>query len=130
VPRADLVMPNGTTVSIEGTPDEVAALVDRLTAAPASPPERTVAAQKRGRTGQRPDKPAARSTVGPRELIRELRDSDFFRTMRGLGDVQKALEEAAHIYPITTLSPVLFRMVRSKELRRLKENGTWKYVNP
>jgi hypothetical protein len=63
-------------------------------------------------------------------LIRELRDNDFFTSKRGLGDVQKALEEGAHIYPVTTLSPVLFRMVRGKELRRLKEDGAWKYVNP
>jgi hypothetical protein len=55
---------------------------------------------------------------------------DFFKTKRGLGEVQKKLEEGAHIYPVTHLSPVLFRLVGARELRRIKEGGTWKYVNP
>jgi hypothetical protein len=66
---------------------------------------------------------------GPADHIRELVADDFFKTKQGLGDVKKKLEEGAHIYPITSLSPALFRLVRLKELRRIKEGGVWKYVN-
>jgi len=129
MPKAALVMPGGTKVTIEGTEDEVADLLSRLAGSPPAEPKR----HRRPNARNRPnDQASARSpkTTGPRDLIRDLKTNSFFKTKRGLGDVQKALEEAAHIYPITTLSPVLFRMVRNRELRRIKEDGTWKYVNP
>ncbi len=70
------------------------------------------------------------SAKGPVGYVRELVAVDYFKTKRGLGDVQKKLEEGAHIYAVTHLSPAMTRLVRTKELRRIKEGGTWKYVNP
>ena len=129
MPKANIVLADGTKVMVEGTPDEVAAVLQRITANVSSPP-----ALNASRTPRK--KAAARSTSskappkGPADYIRALAADDFFKTKRGLADVQKKLEEGAHIYPVTHLSPALFRLVRSKELRRIKEGGTWKYVNP
>ena len=135
MPKADLVLPNGTKVTIEGTTDEVANLTLRLTGSDRAvgQPSRTRAVKNggRGRTTPSALTAIAKSKPrGPADYIRELIADDYFKSKRGLSDVQKKLEEGAHIYPITHLSPVLFRLVIVKELRRIKEGGTWKYVNP
>jgi hypothetical protein len=132
VPKANVVLADGTKVAIEGTADEVAALLQRITGGTVPSPG---GGGGKG-TGRRRGKPAAKvgstkaKTKGPADYIRKLVTEDFFKTKRGLGDVQKKLEEGAHIYPVTHLSPVLFRLVRARELRRIKEDGAWKYVNP
>jgi hypothetical protein len=128
MPKASVVLADGTKVTIDGTADEVAAVLQRIaggtpsspgTNAPKALSQQTVASGGRSKG----------KASGPADYIRELVADDFFKTKRGLGDVQKKLEEGAHIYPVTNLSPVLFRLVRAKELRRIKEGGTWKYVN-
>lgn len=133
MPTAELVLPDGTRVTINGSADEVANLLQRFSGGNAggTTPNASASKSRRRRSDASPKTTRAKSAPrGPAEYIRELIIADFFKTKRGLGDVQKKLEEGAHIYPITHLSPVLFRLVRAKELRRMKEGGTWKYVNP
>lgn len=123
--RANLTLPDGTKVTIEGTAAEVAELLHRVVEPSA------VTSTARLRSAIRPGARKGRtSSKGPIDHVRELVAVDYFSTKRGLGDIQRRLEEAAHIYPQTSLSPALFRMVRAKELRRIKEGGAWKYVNP
>jgi len=127
-PTASLVLPDGTKLTIEGTPDQVVAVVGRITGGQTRT-ESTRHPRKRRSAGPSNDRTKG-TRKGPADHIRELIAADFFSTKRGLGDVQRRLEEGAHIYPITSLSPALFRFVRLKELRRIKEGGVWKYVNP
>jgi hypothetical protein len=68
--------------------------------------------------------------VGPTEYIRELIGEGYFKTKREIGAVRDKLEERAHIYPVTSISGPLLRLVKKKELRRLKEDEVWRYVNP
>jgi hypothetical protein len=131
MPKANVVLPNGTKVTIEGTADEVAGVLQRVSASSDSSRGTSDAtAQRRRRKTTTKTASAKRKAKGPADYIRELMADDFFKSKRGLGDVQKKLEENAHIYPVTHLSPVLFRLVKARELRRIKEGGTWKYVNP
>jgi hypothetical protein len=133
---ANVTLPDGTTVTIDGTPEEVAILVERIS----RPGERfeqrrttrsSTSGNRKTRSGHARTGAQGRSTSkGPADYIRELAASDFFATKRGIGEVQAKLEEQAHIYPVTHLSPVLFRLVKSKELRRIKDEGQWRYVNP
>lgn len=44
--------------------------------------------------------------------------------------MKEKLEEQGHIYPSRELSPALIKLVRDRELRRVKEGGVYKYVNP
>jgi hypothetical protein len=137
VATANVTLPDGTTVIIEGSAEEVALLLERVSrtgAESASPRSIRPGGNRRSRgslsrkqTTQRPPRSAAK---GPADYIRELAANNFFETKRGLGQVKAKLEEQAHIYPVTHLSPALFRLVKSKELRRIKEEGQWKYVNP
>lgn len=130
--KANVVLADGTKVTIDGTPEEVGALLDRISG---GAPQPSVGGSSKSTRRRRGKSTAKRSTgktkpKGPADYIRELVAENYFKTKRGLGDVQKKLEEGAHIYPVTTLSPVLFRLVKARELRRIKEDGTWKYVNP
>lgn len=132
MPKANVVLADGTKVTIDGTADEVAALLQRISG---GTPQLSGGGAPKGARRRRGKSTVAGSsaktkTKGPVDYIRELAADNYFETKRGLGDVQKKLEEGAHIYPVTHLSPVLFRLVRAKELRRIKEGGTWKYVNP
>lgn len=61
--------------------------------------------------------------------IRELIVDDYFKTKREIGEVRDKLEEDGHIYPVTSLSTPLYRLIKAKELRRMKEDGAWRYVN-
>jgi hypothetical protein len=136
MPKANVVFADGTKVTIEGTTEEVATLLQRIsTNAPSRVPGGDSSRSRRRRAksaGDGTERPASHRTAakGPVGYIRELVRDDYFKTKRGLGDVQKKLEEGAHIYAVTHLSPALTRLVRAKELRRIKEGGTWKYVNP
>jgi hypothetical protein len=129
MPKASVVLANGTKVTVEGTSEEVAQLVQQFSGH--TPP----AARPHGRSGRATSEKSPKANQrnrakGPSDYVRDLVASNYFQTKRGLSDVQKKLEEGAHIYAVTHISPVLFRLVRSKELRRIKEGGTWKYVNP
>jgi hypothetical protein len=136
MPKANVVLADGTKVTIDGTADEVAALLQRISGSAQQPLD----GDSKKRTGRRRRKAiaaasgkggSARTTPkGPADYLRDLVATNYFKIKRGLGDVQKKLEEGGHIYAVTHLSPVLLRAVRAKELRRIKEGGTWKYVNP
>ena len=119
MPRAVITTPSGATVAIEGTQSEVTALLglfeqgERKTS---SPPE------------ARSTRVAPKSRPTPMGLLAELIGSGFFSTPKELGSVRQALEEQGHFYPVTTLSPLMLRLVRRKELRRLKDGKRWTYV--
>jgi hypothetical protein len=128
--KATLDLADGTRVIIEGSDEEVAALIDRLTTSPTArhqppTPEGRTKSGKRG-TVRPAGLPMGR---GPTRYVLELRDEGFFSTKRTLGELRTKLEEGGHIYPLTSLSPVVTRLVRKRELRRIKEDRKWKYVN-
>jgi hypothetical protein len=129
--KASLVLPDGTRVTIDGTADEVASLLARFSSTNDS---HKVSGKKssRSRNHDSGDEAGLKKVAGggPTDLIRELIDEGYFKTKRGIGEVRDKLEERAHIYPLTAISGPLYRLVKNKELRRLKEDGTWRYVNP
>ncbi len=112
MPTASITMPSGATIVIEGTQAEVADLVAKFEATDVHQGKPEVRAL-RGSTSSR---------TGPFELIVGLIEKGFFKTPRELGAVRAGLEELGHFYPVTTLSPVMLRLVRRKFLRRIKNN--------
>lgn len=117
--KAHLTTKGGTTIVIEGTPNEVAALMKQLEREPRSKPTKT---QTRGEQSSAGDKPT------PINLISSLIDGGFFKKPKDLGAVKGALEEMGHYYPVTTLSPSLLRLVRKRQLRRLRDQKRWLYT--
>ena len=116
--KAHVTTGNGTKITIEGSPEEVAALVARI--------EGKAPSQSRSETKSRQRRRAA--STGPVALISELIDGGFFKKPKELSAIKLALEEQGHYYPATSLSPVMLRLVRRRSLRRIKDKKRWLYV--
>lgn len=115
--KAHVTTTQGAKVTVEGTPEEVAFLVARLEGgSPSSHQKTRLPARKR----------SPRHT--PTGLISDLIDGGFFKKPKELSAIKLALEEQGHYYPITSLSPTLLRLVRKRQLRRIKEQKRWLYV--
>jgi hypothetical protein len=121
--KAQLTTSKGTKIVIEGTADEVAAMVRQLEASE-SGGHRTDSHQSRGKSRL----PVRKAKVGPVVLISELIDGGYFKKPKGLGNIKETLEEQGHFYPVTSLSPVVLRLVKKRQLRRVKEGIRWLYV--
>lgn len=121
MPKAVITTKQGATVAIEGSHEEVLALValfDQGTAQSVS--------EAPARSSKSTPNSKGKPTLAL--LLSDLIGQGFFSTPKKLSAVREALEERGHFYPVTTLSPVLLRLVRKKELRRLKDKGQWTYV--
>jgi hypothetical protein len=116
--RVHVTTKHGAKITVEGTPEEVAFLVSRLEGGAAPSQKRT----KTAAHGSRP-----RPT--PTNLITDFIDGGFFKKPKELSAIKLALEEQGHYYPVTSLSPTLLRLVRKRQLRRIKDQKRWLYVN-
>jgi hypothetical protein len=124
--KANLVLSDGATVAIEGTAEEVAVLLSKLSQPTVVAAVHTPKTRKKKR---RASAGVKKRKGGPTGLITEIADEGYFKSKRTIGDIQKKLEERGHIYAITSISPCLTRLTKNGKLRRLKENKVWVYVN-
>jgi hypothetical protein len=115
--KAQVSFPDGTTVKLEGTPDEISAVIDR---------GRGTQGTKRRSARVKVKAPSQRTQLV--DLIANLIDGGFFKKPKDLAAVKGALEEMGHHYPVTTLSGAMLRQVRRRNLRRLKQNKRWVYT--
>jgi hypothetical protein len=125
---AEITLPDGITVTVEGSPDEISSVVERLKGNgnnSASLPGRAPSLGPYRAKSKRPQ--PRREQIG--DLVGGLIEDGFFRPPKTLGDVRSALAQRGHHYPRTTLSPLLLRLVRKRDLRRLQENGRWVYTH-
>ena len=124
--KANLVLPTGAKVQLEGNADEIAILLSTFSAADESHVKPTHVKSKH----KTPKKSKSSSRSGPTGYVLDLIDEGFFKTRRTLPEIQKKLEEKGHIYAQTSLSPVVIRLVRKKDvnLRRIKDKKGWIYV--
>jgi hypothetical protein len=116
--KAHVTTPAGISVQVEGTPAEIAAVVEDL--------ER----KEKGREATHSPK-AARPRPGRvtlASLLEALRDDGFFKEPRELGSIKKELDAKGHLFPVTTLSGAVLEQVRKRNLRRIKKDGRWTYV--
>ena len=116
--KAHITTKEGTKITIEGTPDEVAAITAKLGGAAKGGASDHKESRGRGR----------KVKATPMGLLSSLIDGNFFRKPKDLGAVKAALEEMGHVYPVTTLSPILLRLVRKRQLRRIKDKNRWLYT--
>ncbi len=120
--KADIILPNGTKISIDGTPEEIIKIKESLSS------EKSQATKKR-KISKKQNGSKKISKEGPLARVRLLIEKDFFKQKRTLEEIRKRLEEMAIFYKVSDLSPSLIRLVKKGEIRRLKEEGQWRYVN-
>jgi len=113
---AKISMPDGISVQLDGTPDEVAAVLENL--------KIKYAASTMLPSFRRPAKTKGEIPG----LVEQLKGEDFFKSPRGLADVQRKFAELGHHYPVTTLSGAMQAQSRSRNLRRFKRDGKYVYV--
>jgi hypothetical protein len=114
--KARITTSGGLSIQVEGTPSEITALVNSLHSGGQPQPER------RSRTAPRSGR------VLLSDVIASLIDGNFFKQPRDLAAIKTALAEMGHHYPVTTLSPVMLRLVRRRVLRRIRQNKRWMYT--
>ncbi len=118
--HAKFTTQDGISIDLEGTPEELAAVVERLRRgrdAEAQPGRKSTA-----------HKQTARGKADLPELIEDLRSEEFFSQPKGLGALRTKLGEMGHHYPLTTLSGAMQTEAKKRRLRRYKENGKYVYV--
>ena len=63
------------------------------------------------------------------QMILKLKRDGYFKSERTATEIMEALKKEAFHYPLTTIYPVLIRLVKRGDLGRLKnKSGTWVYV--
>jgi hypothetical protein len=118
MPKATYSAPSGATVVVEGLQEEVALILQLLEANAKTVAQPAVVERKAAKAGR----------SAPMGLLLGLIAGGFFSKPKELGAVKSVLEEQGHFYPTTTLSPLMLRLVRRRELRRIKNEGHWLYV--
>lgn len=113
--KAQITTPDGIRINIEGTPEEITAVLQDLKRRGSEQIEQRRTKAKPGR-------------VLLVDLIASLIDGGFFKKARDLAGIKAALAEMGHHYPVTTLSPVMLRLVRKRTLSRIRENKRWVYT--
>lgn len=116
--KAQITTAQGIHIKIEGSPEEITAIVKQLEAK----------ATKEAPAGRGKTK-AKQGRVLLVDLIGSLIDGGFFKKPRDLASVRTSLAEMGHHYPITTLSGAMLRQVRKRNIRRIREQKRWLYVH-
>ncbi len=117
--KAKISFPDGSVVNLEGTPDEISAVLDnhKRRSGAAAPTKAS------GRT-----KKAQANKVTIPALVAELKNEGFFKKPKGLGEIKTRLGELGHHYPLTTLSGAMQTEAKHRQLRRFKEKGKYVYA--
>jgi hypothetical protein len=121
--KAEIILPNGTKINIEGTSEEIIKIKEAITHEEKNYSKQNTSSIQKSSSSKRSSK------EGPLVRIRNLIEDNFFKEKRTIEDVRKKLEEKAIFYKVSDLSTSLIRLVKKGELRRLKEENQWRYVN-
>ena len=118
--NAKITTSDGISVEINGSPEEVAIVVERL---------RSGAKVESKAQSRKPQNPKNRGVGGIPDLVEILKGEDFFKEPKGLGEIRKKLADMGHHYPLTTLSGAMQTQAKNRSLRRFKDGGKYVYVS-
>jgi len=117
--KSEIKTQDGTIISIEGSEEEVTRIISKLSAP-------KIDLQKKEERKSRPSKQSSKASIA--DMLMELKEERFFDKPKSLSEIKHALAERGMIYPVTTLSPSVLRLVRNHSLGRIKVNSKWAYV--
>jgi hypothetical protein len=117
--KAQITTPQGIQVKIDGTAAEITAVLRDLEKGTGSAPT-PLRGKKKGKPGR----------VLLVDQIGSMIDDGYFKKPKDLASIKSSLAEMGHHYPVTTLSPIMLRLVRTRSLRRIRgDNKRWVYVS-
>lgn len=120
--KAHVKSADGTQITIEGSPEEVASIVAKIRS-PMPVRPRSAGFAHAGRL----EKKEAKKQRTASDLVASLKEEGFFDKAKRLGDISQKLEESGFMYPVTTLSGVMLSLIQKKILSRKKVDGVWVY---
>lgn len=115
--KAHIEAPGGVSVDLEGTPEEISAVLKEIKVKAADAPAHKAKASR---------KSSERVTVA--SLAEDLRSEGFFKKPKSLSEIKSRLSDMGHTYPLTGLSGPMQTEVKRKRLRRFKEKGNYVYA--
>ena len=115
--KATMTLSSGTIVALEGTPEELDEILKRIEKAPSVEVKKSA--------GEPPKK---REKKSAKDHILDLREDGFFDRPKDLTEIKQGLEVVGQFMTPSTLSARMVEIVGARELRRLNEEGKWKYV--
>lgn len=119
MPNAEITTEDGLHIKIEGTTEEVAALIDCVKSRiHQSPPTYNEEKPKKIKT--------AKKTLS--DIVLDLKYEGFFDTPKTASKVKDVLEQKGHFFRFETVSTTLIRLLKQNNLGRVKETGKWAYV--
>lgn len=121
MPKATIRSSTGSVITIEGSQEEVARIISTLDK------PIVVARAKHEIARAKVTSSQGKKREGAGDLIIGMREAGFFDKPKTLAEMEQSLEEKGFLYPTTTLSGVVLRLVKKKELRRKKTDGRWTY---
>jgi superfamily II DNA/RNA helicase len=117
--KAHVKTPEGIEIQLDGTSDELAAVLKDLKIKNQSP-------RSSGSTAK--TRKAKKGKQGVHALIDSLKQDGFFKKPRTLNDIRLKLKDLGHNYPLTSLSGRMGQQVRKGNLKRFKENKKYVYA--
>lgn len=113
--KANIKTESGILVNLDGTPQEVMELLNKL--------------EKKGVVKKKETMQKKKTKMSIGDLLLELREEGFFDNPRSLVEIKNSLAEKGSIYSINTLSAQVLRQVKKRNLGRIKEKNKWMYVS-
>ena len=107
-------------IEVQGTGEEVALVVNLI--------QGVSKEHKYNPTTTKPRMKEVKQKFNATEGILELKEERFFEKPKALLQIKRALEERGLIYPITTLSGIILKFCKRRQLRRIREGKKWEYV--
>src|SRR2546422_2980654 len=112
--KAEIVSKDGTKITIDGTPEEIAKIIDDV--------------KKKDERKKLKESFGVGGPTTATDFILELREQGFFNKPKTLAEIKTKLAENGLIYPVTSLSAVVLAQVRKRNLGRVKTGKFWGYV--
>ncbi|MGA2916862.1 MAG: hypothetical protein ABSE89_12630 [Sedimentisphaerales bacterium] len=116
--KAKITTNAGTIITIDGTASEIKEIISVVK-------QREDSHHKKAKSKEQRE---GKKTNTATDVILSFRESGYFNKPKKLLEIKSALEEQGMIYPVTSLSPILLKLVRKRLLGRIKEDNTWSYV--
>ena len=119
--KAHITAPDGTQVKLDGTPEEIGAVLERMKSKSAG----TKSASKHAAAKPTARRPGRTSIA---TLVAELKQEVFFKKPKTLGEIQERLADLGHHYPLTSLSGRMQEQCKKRNLRRFKKDKKYVYA--
>lgn len=120
--KANIELPNGTKITVEGTPEDVSKTIRLMQG------EKVETAKKHVNTPKKKEKKESYS--GTSGGIRLLINEGFLDSPKLAKEIQAEMIRQGYHYSISSISKLLSVnfMKKTKQITRMKEDNKWKYV--